>query len=166
VDVDGITPTKQVTGEIQIKPDQPPRIRGELVTQFFRADAQPDLHYQADDDVGVQKVSLHLQKIGEENRVTVPISGKVLLAEQLPSKGVVALDLRKFSLSPNDEVKIILEVTDYRGDRPGRSTLSQPIFVSVTNEAGILRVLRDEDRKALESIDKLIEEQLKTGGKP
>ena len=69
-------------------------------------------------------------------------------------------------LTKADQVKIVLQAVDYRGPRPGRAVLSDPLGFQVTDQQGILTMMGQSDQKSSEQLKKMIQDQLGIGGSP
>ena len=87
-----------------------------------------------------------------------------MLKPNLPLTGVYRLPLEQYKLAKGDQVRLILEATDYRGDRPGKSSQSETVILQITDEGGIMAALSETDRHAFDQINVLIQRQTQTGG--
>lgn len=67
------------------------------------------------------------------------------------------LDLSQFDLQAGDRVRIELSATDFRGDKPGKPAVSQPILLNVTDKAGLLASQTEPDRRSAEQLDAIIQ---------
>jgi hypothetical protein len=63
VDVDGLSLQQPMSGLIQVKADQPPRIAAAAVSQFVVPTALPRIHYEAIDDYALERVTMHVSVI-------------------------------------------------------------------------------------------------------
>ena len=88
-----------------------------------------------------------------------------LQGEDLPGGGAYRLDLSQLSLERGDQVRIVLEAIDYRGEL-GVAAESEPILLDITDESGILAAVSEGDRRSQEQIDDLIRRQLGIGEAP
>jgi len=169
-DEDGLQLEQTVQGYIRIKADQRPRITAEVVTRFVLPSATPLIEYRASDDFGVAKVLLHLQSARGENAsvedktLTLLDSKEPVLRNRLPLKGVYPLKLAGLGLAKGDQLKVTLEVIDFRGPATGLSALSEPLTLQVTDESGILAAISESDERSARQLDAIIQRQLGIGG--
>ncbi len=84
--------------------------------------------------------------------------------KQLPYLGKHKLDFAPFDLKKGDQVILVLEVTDYRGTRPGKTALSEKIQLEITDESGVIAASSEFDERAARVLDELLKVQ--TGGNP
>jgi hypothetical protein len=64
--------------------------------------------------------------------------------------------LEEFDLELGDQVRIELEATDFRGETPGRSSQSEAILLTVTDESGFLAATTETDQRSAEQLDAII----------
>jgi hypothetical protein len=76
------------------------------------------------------------------------------------------LDLSRFSPQPGDQVRVELEATDYRGQRQGKSTSSEPVVFQVTDERGVLAAMVEADQRSAQQLNTIIQRQLGIGDAP
>ena len=81
----------------------------------------------------------------------------------LPWKGTYKLDLASLKLAKGDQVRLTLEVTDYRGATPGQSAVSEPLVLHVTDESGVLAAISESDERSARQLDAIIKRQLGIG---
>ncbi|HZZ73852.1 MAG TPA: hypothetical protein VFE24_16485 [Pirellulales bacterium] len=97
--------------------------------------------------------------------IVIRKKGAPLLRKQMPLKGEFSLNLAPYHLAKGDQVKVTLEVVDYRGEGvPGESGLSEPLVFHVTDESGIYAVTSESDERGARNIDNINKLQLGIGG--
>jgi hypothetical protein len=84
--------------------------------------------------------------------------------KQLPYLGKYKLNLAPYDLKKGDQVKLVLEITDDRGTQAGKSANSDPIFLTITDESGVIAASSEFDERAARVLDELLKVQ--TGGNP
>jgi len=84
--------------------------------------------------------------------------------KQLPYLGKYNLSLAPYELKKGDQVKVVLEITDDRGTQAGKSANSDPIFLTITDESGVIAASSEYDERAARVLDELLKVQ--TGGNP
>ncbi|HEX4148845.1 MAG TPA: DUF4175 family protein, partial [Pirellulales bacterium] len=163
-DEDGLELAEPVRGFIRIKADRPPRVTAALVTQHVLPSGKPTITYGVADDYGIAQVLFNVQIVHEpgtlEERqlpLQVPAPPAKLLQGRFP------LDLSSMQLAKGDELKITLEACDYRGERPGKMSLGQPLLLHVTDERGVLAAMAETDQRSAKQLDSIIERQLGIG---
>jgi hypothetical protein len=169
-DVDGLHLEQPLQGVIRIQPDQPPQISGSIISPLYLPTARPTVHFQASDDYGLARVSIIRQVIHADGQTSEDevLVYKPASEQQLQRKldDSYRLDLAPLKLTKGDQVKIVLQALDYRGPRPGRAVLSDPLVFQVTDQQGILTMMRQSDQKSSEQLKKMIQDQLGIGGSP
>ena len=65
-----------------------------------------------------------------------------------------------------DQVRVMLEATDFRGGRTGRTAVSDTLQLTVTDESGILSALSESDERSARQLDAIIRRQLGIGETP
>jgi hypothetical protein len=173
-DIDGLHLPHPLDGSIRIKPDRPPTVTAAVDVQYFLPNSGvPEISYTASDDYGISAMRLlveviHAGSSPEAAAEPIPILKQQLAAPalkpKLPLAGVYRLPLDQFKLAKGDQVRLILEATDYRGDDPGKSAKSDPVVLQITDETGILAALSETDRHAYDQMNVLIQRQTQTGG--
>jgi hypothetical protein len=176
IDADGLSPEAPVTGAIRIRTDNRPRIMGDVVTRSVLPNGTPQIEYRASDDFGIQRLSLQLETLrGTKDGSSMPVAvatramrtiaeGEWIGGEALPIKAAYALDLSSLGLQKGDQVRITLQVVDYRGEADGQLAQSEPITLEVTDESGILAAISESDERSARQLDAIIERQLGVGG--
>jgi hypothetical protein len=154
---------------IRIKADQRPRISGEVVTKFVLPTANPAIEYRAMDDYGIGQLRVHVQATrgdgSAQDLPTLPIRElrEPLLGDQLPASGTYRLELSPLKLVKGDQLKVVLEVVDYRGTAAGQSAFSEPLTLQVTDESGVLAAISESDERSARQLDAIITRQLGIG---
>ena len=69
---------------------------------------------------------------------------------------VYPLKLSEFDLRVGDQVRIELQAVDYRGAAPGKSSASEAIFLTVTDETGFLAASAETDQRSADQLDAII----------
>ena len=168
IDEDGLTLDTPISGQIRLKPDRLPRVVATAVTRFVLPTALPKLDYAAGDDFGVAKIVAIISISREDGRTSQhAVVSKTIAAADQPQtilRGQVAVPLSPYELMKGDEVKVTLEVTDWRGDLVGQMGLGEPITFSVTDLNGILAQTGDEDKKTAKQLDEILRRELGIGG--
>ena len=168
IDEDGLSLETPLSGQIRLKPDRLPRVVATAVTRFVLPTALPKLDYAAGDDFGVAKIVAVIHISREDGRTSQHevVSKTIAAADQPQSilRGQVAVPLSPYELMKGDEVKVTLEVTDWRGDLVGQKGLGEPITFSVTDLNGILAQTGDEDKKTAKQLDEILRRELGIGG--
>ena len=168
IDEDGLSLEIPISGQIRLKPDRLPRVVATAVTRFVLPTALPKLDYAAGDDFGVAKIVAIIHISREDGRTSQhAVVSKTIAAADQPQtilRGQVAVPLSPYELMKGDEVKVTLEVTDWRGDLPGQKGLGEPITFSVTDLNGILAQTGDEDKKTAKQLDEILRRELGIGG--
>ncbi len=168
VDEDGFSLETPISGQIRLKPDRLPRVVATAVTRFVLPTAAPKLDYAAGDDFGVAKIVAIINISREDGRTSqFQVVSKTVAAADQPQtilRGQVTVPLSPYELQKGDEVKVTLEVTDWRGDLTGQKGLGEPITFSVTDLNGILAQTGDEDKKTAKQLDEILRRELGIGG--
>jgi hypothetical protein len=103
---------------------------------------------------------------GDETTISVTRAGQVIRGAELPWNGKKAVDLTPLKLAKGDQLSIVLEVTDYRGERPGVTFGSEPAILEISDEAGVLSAVLEADQRAEERLSEIIKRQLGIGEAP
>ena len=173
-DADGLRLPHPLEGSIRIKADRPPTVMASVDVQYFLpTTGVPEINYSANDDYGISALRMYVEVIhqgGSPDTSAEPIPipkqklTKPVLKPNLPLTGTYRLALDQFKLVKGDQVRLIVEATDYRGDLPGKSTKSDPVVLQITDEGGIMAALSETDRHAYDQMNVLIQRQTQTGG--
>jgi hypothetical protein len=195
VDEDDLSLESPLRGYIRLKADRAPRITGGLVHRVVLPTASPEVELRASDDFGIAALHAKVEVAHRESkrltgnekndaRFTVtkmlPLRGtmspkeaesRVMQPVTFPVRGenvagAYVLNLSSLKLARGDEVRITLQAQDYRGDKPGVVSESEPIVLEITDESGILAAVSEGDRRSQEQIDDLIRRQLGIGSSP
>ena len=106
-----------------------------------------------------------------ERRVFPLLGGPPLLSSSLPLQSTYAVGLSDLNLSKGDRVKLTLEVVDHRGldadGKPrGESYLSDPLFLEISDESGVLAAISEADERSEQRLTDIIKRQLGIGEAP
>lgn len=170
VDQDGLRLRDPLEGFVRIKADRAPRVSATMVTRHVLPTAQPTVDYSASDDFGLASLRLHRQVVRQqseqsdmaEDTIEVPLADR--FAKSL--RGALPIDLSSLGLVKGDQLKLTFEATDHRGSLPGKSTLSEPLVLEVTDERGVLAAMVEADEQSARQLDAIIQRQLGIGDSP
>jgi hypothetical protein len=167
-DQDALSLETPITGQIRLKIDRIPRIVASAVTRQVLPTAQPKLDYAAGDDFGVAKIVAIIQVSREDGRVSRhEVVAKTVPQSEQPTtilRGQITISLSPYELVKGDEVKVVLEVTDWRGDLVGQTGSGEPNSFNVTDLNGILVQTGEEDKKSAKQLDEILRRELGIGG--
>jgi hypothetical protein len=189
VDQDDLTLPTPIECLVRVKPDRVPTASLALNSTQYLATATPQLDLRVTDDYGLRELKLRVEVIKGSNENlaegTTPVEGDPVVSpmakpidpltlyrfepplrgeKSLPFAGMHTLKLEQFQLKKGDQVKLVLEAIDDRGTRPGKSALSDPVFIQIGDESSILAISSEQDEKAARMIENLLKVQ--TGGNP
>lgn len=168
IDEDGLSMEPAITGQIRLRTDRLPRIVASAVTRQVLPTATPKLDYAAGDDFGVAKIVAVVQISREDGTSTRhEVVSKQIEEKDQPQtivRGQIPVSLSPFDLQKGDEVKVTLEVTDWRGSIPGHKGLGESVTFNVTDLNGILAQTGDEDKKTAKQLDEILRRELGIGG--
>ncbi len=168
VDRDDLPLEIPITGQIRLKPDRLPRIVASAVTRLVLPTAQPKLDYAAGDDFGVSKIVAVITLSREDGRTSRhEVIAKDVSERDQPLAVVreqVSIPLSSYELVKGDEVKVVLEVTDWRGTIVGQKGMGEPISFRVTDLNGILAQTGEEDKKSAKQLDDILRRELGISG--
>lgn len=187
-DEDGLTLETPLAGIVRVQPDRSPTATIQLVHRVVLPAAKPVLQYRVLDDYGISRIELHMRVTRRQNgtlaetgvtrseategaaldesSVLLSQSGKVVRRADLPMNGNQAVELAPLKLEKGDQLALVLEVTDYRGERTGVSFRSEPVTLEISDEAGVLSAVLEADQKAEERLSEIIKRQLGIGEAP
>jgi len=177
VDEHGLSPDPAVSGAIRLKPDALPRVSADVRTRLVLPGGTPRVEWTAADDHGIRDVTVIVEPFVRStgpakpvepvrfSAVDVPAAGW-LGRDALPLAGAVAIPLDALRLAKGDQVRVTLQATDYRGERAGQTSSSDPIVLDVTDEPGLLASLYESDERSARQLDSIIERQLQVGAVP
>lgn len=92
--------------------------------------------------------------------------GKVLGAADLPRIASYEFDLKPLALVKGDRLKLTLEVVDHRGAAPGETIVSDPLYLEISDESGVLAAILEADEKSEQRLSDIIKRQLGIGESP
>ena len=168
VDEDGLSMEPSITGQIRLRTDRLPRIVASAVTRQVLPSATPKLDYAAGDDFGVARIIAIIQISREDGTSRRhEVVSKVIDTKDQPQtivRGQVPVPLTPYELQKGDEVKVTLEVTDWRGTIPGQKGIGESVTFNVTDLNGILAQTGDEDKKTAKQLDEILRRELGIGG--
>jgi len=176
-DEDGLAPEAPVSGSIRIRPDAAPQVATELPARLALPDGKPRVEWRVADDLGIRTAELVLEPVraaAVAGDSVEPVTVTLLPAnaagyvgrDRLPLSGATSLPLAGLKLRKGDQVKITLRATDYRGDLEGRTAVSDPVMLDVTDEPGLLAAISESDQLSARQIDAILERQLQVGAAP
>tara|TARA_B100000945_G_scaffold318454_1_gene323335 strand:+ start:2517 stop:4139 length:1623 start_codon:yes stop_codon:yes gene_type:complete len=165
-DTNGISPDRPITGILQVRPDQNPRIAAATVINLVLSGAAPRIKFRAIDDFGIDTVAADITITRgametSDDTITRVVGEPESHAKQIDN--TIAIELADFGLEIGDTVLVTLQVTDYRGQQPGVTIPSDPIEFMVTSRANFLAAMRDIDSETDEKLDQIIKAQLGVG---
>ena len=168
VDEDGLSMEPSIAGQIRLRADRLPRIVASAVTRQVLPTASPKLDYAGGDDFGVAKIIAVVQ-ISRENGTSsrYEVLSKVIEEKDQPQmivRGQLPIPLSKYELQKGDEVKVTLEIVDWRGNIPGQKGIGESVTFNVTDLNGILAQTGDEDKKTAKQLDEILRRELGIGG--
>ncbi len=174
-DADGLHLPHPLDGYIRIKADRPPTVFASVDVQYFLpSTGVPEINYTAEDDYGIARLQMRVEIVHQDSTAVPEAVGEPIallkskadpvLHASLPLKGTYRLPLDQYKLAKGDQVRLLVDATDYRGDAPGKTTTSEPLLLQVTDESGIMAALSETDRHAYEQMNILIQRQSQTGG--
>ncbi len=205
-DEDGLGLVTPIEGYVRIKADRKPTVSADFVTQYVLPTAAPTIHYRIADDYGIAEVRLRVEALVPgapepqllETVVIHAADQPPVLREKLPLRAAYTLALSPLVVDDNgrprkllkgDQVRVAVEVVDYRGQQKaavsdgandestnettpattaaaleGKLTASDPLVFFVTDESGIVASISEADERSARKLDDIIERQLETGG--
>lgn len=197
VDVDGLSLESPLRGNIRIRPDRPPTGSAEVVHKVVLPSAEPIVEYRATDDYGISKLSVLIEverfdparAAGETidlgaagqiaNAEEVPaerhelpiLAREPVMAGRLPLAGEHRLSLSPLKLAKGDRVKVVLEITDYRGEDiqgriVGQKYTTDPLLMEISDESGVLAAVSEADPRSEQRLTDIIKRQLGIGETP
>jgi hypothetical protein len=168
IDRDNLSLENPITGQVRLKPDRSPRIVASAVTRQVLPTAQPKLDFVAGDDFGVARIVAVINISREDGQMSRhEVVAKVVSESEQPVtivRGQIAIPLSKFELVKGDEVKVGLEVTDWRGAAEGQKGYGEPTTLTVTDLNGIFAQTGEEDKKSAKQLDEILRRELGIGG--
>ena len=138
------------------------------MTRLVLPTAQPKLDYAAGDDFGVSKIVAVITLSREDGRTSRhEVIAKDVSERDQPLavfRDQVSIPLSSYELVKGDEVKVVLEVTDWRGAIVGQKGMGEPISFRVTDLNGILAQTGEEDKKSAKQLDEILRRELGISG--
>ena len=123
----------------------------------------------ARDDYDIGKVQVHVEVSRQQQQpekvdsITVPAKLDVDAARNR-FKASPACNLKKYNLKKDDIVRLIVEVTDGRGEElEGESSRSEALSLRVTDRSGLLNAITELDKNSVRQLDAIIEKELGIG---
>jgi len=179
-DTDGLQPESRIRGFVRLRSDRLPTATMDLVHRVVLPTARPVVGFRITDDFGISRLLLHLSVQRQHNEGLAtdsppePTSAdrrtqKILLEEgwlpasKLPYHGMYEFDMAALKVFKGDQVKLTIEAFDYRGETPGKSTLSDAVVLDISDEAGVLAAIAEADEDSEERLSEVIKEQLGIG---
>lgn len=168
---------RPISGVLQVRADQPPRIAAATVTRFVLPNASPQIRYKAIDDYALGRIIVHKNVVrGDETTlgaVARPGEDHVestildLKGQDRETTDTIKVPLEDLSLKIGDRVAITIEAFDFRGDKAkGKSSKSERLVFQVTDRKGVLDALRELDAQMDKKLDQIINAQLGGGASP
>ncbi len=176
-DTEGQRLERPLEGLVRIQADHPPRVAAAAITRFVLPGARPQVHYRAIDDYGIASLEAVVEVLRssgetEETEKTVyQLPGDAKPEKNIEGSLPLRLDelgggAEQRGLRKGDQVKLTLRATDYRGRRPGKSAVCEPLVFEITDEQGILANMMEADRHSAQQLRVMIERQLGIGESP
>jgi hypothetical protein len=170
-DSDGLSLDSPVSGMLQVRPDQPPRIAAATVTRTVLPTATPRVKFKALDDYALGSIRVHkiVQRLidsPEEGQDTpepeAPILAEVAsIADHADMySDTVQIDLSDLELVKGDRVIVHFEALDYRGEAEPKSGRSEALIFQVSDRAGVLSAMRELDEQLDKKLNQIIHAQL------
>ncbi len=178
IDQDGLQPARSLQGEIRVQPDLPPDAIAVTIHDVVLPSAQPRIAVRVDDDFAIGRLRLRIQIQRRPDSQTEPADESAppevhwldfketefpIRSPQLPYLSHYVLDLKPWTLHKGDRIKVTLETTDYRGPVAGASVKSKPLYLEVSDQAGVLAAILSADHRAEQDLDEMIQRQLGLG---
>jgi hypothetical protein len=179
-DTDGLQPESPIRGFVRLRSDQSPTATMELVHRVVLPTARPVVGFRVTDDFGISRLLLHLsvqrqhnaghatdpppESISADRRTQEILREEAWLpASRLPYHGQYEIDMAALKLFKGDQVKLTIEVFDYRGENAGKSTSSDAVVLDISDEAGVLAAIAEADENSEVRLSEVIKEQLGIG---
>jgi hypothetical protein len=107
----------------------------------------------------------------EQHRYEIHSKNEPLTGDRLPVQGKFPLSLSPLKLVKGDRIKIVLAVTDYRGENDagqpvGTLFQSEPLVLEISDESGVLAAISEADLRSEERLTDIIKRQLGIGESP
>lgn len=159
-------PDLSIQGSVRIEVDRPPRVVAEITTRNVMPEARPKIFFGATDDYGLGKLRLRRSVVKQGTleatelpTIDLPLDKKDPTAYQSSA----AIDFAELKLAKGDQLKVIVEAIDDRGEFEGKSALSDPLLFSVTDKQGVYEAMLESDKLSDRQLDAIIRRQLGIG---
>jgi hypothetical protein len=190
VDGDDLTLERPVSGVLQVRADQPPRMAAATASRYVLPNASPNIRYGAVDDYGLVSVEVVISVTRQTLEADGGSSGSEIVTPEVVPKddennSKLPNEIRRLIVKPenhgrdvHDDVKVSFAdlglekgdrvtmtfvATDYRGTFPGKTTRSERIVFEVTDLEGVRAALRELDAEMDKKLDQIIKAQLGIG---
>ena len=167
IDEDQLSLERPLLGQIRLKPDRRPLVTTSAVTQKVLPTAQPKIDYSTNDDFGIAQIIALVEVIHHDGRRSEhEVAVTTIPTEQQPAnllRGQITIPLSSYELLKGDEIKVVLRVTDWRGEIAGLATSSLPLSFEVTDLNGILHQANEQDKKTAKQFDEILKRERSTG---
>ena len=154
---------------MRVKSDRAPEATLTSLHHAIMPNARPTIAYTVEDDFGVRSIVLHARRavtgqpeaeVPPTDSFQLPLPTKKSSRRPTAVRGEHVLDFSTLQLAERDKVLVWLEVTDYRGEWPGATALSEAIELEVTDERGVLDAILRSDADAEQILTDVIEKEL------
>jgi hypothetical protein len=174
-DQDQLQPEVPLAGVIRLRPDRHPLVDLQAAHRMVVPTAEPVIQYRLEDDFAIARAELSAQvHRRQRNRVApsdgqqslpalkfqMPLGAIPLTKQRLPFQGEFPLNLTPLELKAGDQLKLVVEVVDHRGSRPGQSYVSEPLWIEVADEARVLAEITLSDQRAESALGEVVRRQL------
>ncbi|MEO8496486.1 MAG: hypothetical protein ABI614_15565 [Planctomycetota bacterium] len=167
VDEDGLATYHPIEGAVRVKPDHPPTATLSSLHHAIRPNARPTIACTSEDDFGIASLTLRARcgatretEAEETIAFDLPLQKSRVAVRRTTVRAEHILDLSPLGLVERDKVLVWIESTDYRGEWPGVSTLSEVIELEVTDERGVVDAILRSDADAEQMLTDVIEKEL------
>ena len=182
-DEDGLALEYPLGGVLSVLRDRAPSVVIHSIHRVVLPHAEPIIDFQVADDFAVAAAILHVRskrvepgnagddspdlqpQIDHPERLEISLGASPVPIGRLPLDGHYALDLAELALEKDDQITLIVEVIDSRGDLPGVSSFSEPLILLVSDERGVLAAISEVDEQTERSLSEVIQRQLEVGGR-
>lgn len=146
----------------------PPERKAALDRQTVSTELRNDL-----EQLGVEVAAdaqLSVQQQGQRWSLVNPADNQTFLLRL--ERGAVQvyrqflIDLSSLDLRLDDQVRLELEATDFRGNQTGKSSKSEVVILNVTDERGVYAAMQESDQRTAQQLNDIIQRHLGIGGSP
>lgn len=166
-DEDNLSLEQPITGFVRLKGDRPPRVIAGIISKRILPGAKPKISFGASDDYGLGQIRLIEEVVRESGETTrTEVDVETIPPEQQPKttyRGQYTADLKKLKLVKGDQLRLIVEAIDFRGEGAGKSATSEPLVLEVTDVQGFLAGMAETDEQSARRLDAIIQRQLGIG---